>query len=79
MHIQYNNSNNSNNSSNDTYASQEIRRIFKVETIIAAENKLNSMSNRNAEWNFLMGACHLRKGWFDSGLQYVQTCCKYGS
>lgn len=67
-----NNSYNNSNSS-DAYAFQEIRRLIQGRNIGAAETKLNSISNRNAEWNFLMGICHVQKGWFDSGLQHLQT------
>lgn len=68
----YNNNYNTNNNSNDAYAFQEIRRLIQSGNISVAENRLNSISNKNAEWNFLMGVCHIQKGWFDSGLQYIQ-------
>lgn len=69
----YNTNYNNTSNSSDAYAFQEIRRLIQARNIGAAEVKLNSISNRNAEWNFLMGICHVQKGWFDSGLQYLQT------
>lgn len=39
----------------------------------AAEAKLNSISNRNAEWNFLYGVLLTNMGRFDQGLSYIQT------
>lgn len=73
----YSNSNtggyNTNSSQNDQIVFQEVRRLLQTRNINAAEIKLNSISNRNAEWNFLMGICHVNKGWFDSGLNHLQT------
>lgn len=69
----YNNSSYNNQSNNDIYTFQEIRRLIQSRNIPLAENKLNSISNRNAEWNFLMGVCHLQKGWYDSAVNYLQT------
>ncbi|MDQ0148349.1 DnaJ domain-containing protein [Eubacterium multiforme] len=69
----YNNSSYNNSTSGDAYAFQEIRRLIQMRNINAAEAKLNSISNQNAEWNFLMGICKIQKGWYDSGVQNLQT------
>ena len=69
----YNNNSYNNSTSGDAYAFQEIRRLIQMRNIDAAESKLNSMSNRSAEWNFLMGVCKIQRGWYDSGVQYLQT------
>jgi molecular chaperone DnaJ len=38
-----------------------------------AETTLNSISTKDAEWYYLMGMVHLRKGWYDSARNYVST------
>lgn len=60
--------NNSSNYSNSSYDLQEIRRLIQSRNYLAAENKLNSISNRTAEWHYLYGAVLLNKGWFDAAL-----------
>lgn len=67
------NSSNYNNSSNASYDFQEIRRLIQSGNYAFAENKLNSISNRNAEWHYLYGAVLLNKGWFDSALEHMTT------
>ena len=75
----YSNSNNntSNNSysnySNDSYSLSEIRRLILSRNFTEAERRLNSIQNRNAEWNFLYGVILTNKGWFDAGLNHIQT------
>ncbi|MBQ6820418.1 MAG: J domain-containing protein [Clostridium sp.] len=68
----YNSSNNYNNSSS-SYDLSEIRRLIQVRNFIEAEKRLNSIQNRNAEWNFLYGVVLVNKGWYDAGVNYVQT------
>ncbi|MGG7143532.1 J domain-containing protein [Clostridium nigeriense] len=72
----YSNSNTSNNSysnnSNDSYALSEIRRLIQNRNFAEAESRLNSIQNRNAEWNFLYGFVLTNKGWFDAGLKHIQ-------
>lgn len=41
----------------------------------SAEQKLNSMGTRDAEWNFLMGIVHMKKGWHDSSYSYLSNAC----
>ena len=67
------NSSNYNNSSNASYDFQEIRRLIQSGNYAFAENKLNSINNRNAEWHYLYGAVLLNKGWFDSALEHMTT------
>lgn len=38
-----------------------------------AEQKLNSIKTRDAEWNFLMGNLYLRKGWYDNAYTYINN------
>lgn len=69
----YNNSSNYNEHSNGSYDFQEIRRFIQSGNYQAAENRLNSISTKNAEWHFLYGAVLLNKGWFDSALEHMNT------
>lgn len=71
----YNNSysNSSNDNSNDGYMLSEIRRLIQSRNFAEAERRLNSIQNRNAEWNFLYGVVLTNKGWFDAGLNHIQT------
>lgn len=41
----------------------------------SAEQNLNSLTARDAEWNFLMGIVHMKKGWHDSAYNYLSTAC----
>ncbi len=66
-------SNNGYNNSSDIF--QEIRMEINRGNLNGAESKLNSISNRNAEWHFLMGMIHFRKGWFDSAHRLFNTAC----
>lgn len=75
----YSNTNNTNNSYN--YSStggdyNEIRRLIQMRNNIEAENKLNSMQNKDAEWHFLYGVVQLNKGWFDSALTNIERACQ---
>ena len=67
------NSSNYNNSSNASYDFQEIRRSIQSGNYAFAENKLNFINNRNAEWHYLYGLVLLKKGWFDSALEHMTT------
>lgn len=68
------NSSYTNNYSNQTL--QQIRMDINRGNLGGAEAALNSINNRNAEWNFLMGIIHLRKGWHDSAYNYINTACR---
>lgn len=80
------NSNTSNNSYNNSYGYgnssgsqsailQQVRNDIAMRRFIDAEQKLNSITMRNAEWNFLYGVVMINKGWYDSGLKYLETAC----
>ena len=66
------NTNNYSNNSNDTYMLSEIRRLIQSRNFSEAERRLNSIQNRNAEWNFLYGIVLSNKGWFDAALNHIQ-------
>lgn len=71
----YNNSNtySNNYSNNSSYEFQEIRMMIQRRDFFNAESRLNSISNKNAEWHYLYGAVMLNKGWYDSALQHMNT------
>lgn len=50
-----------------------VRAYINSGRIIDAERALMSMTNRNAEWNYLMGVIYLRKGWYDNARAYLQN------
>ncbi len=50
----------------------QIRQMINSNNISGAEQMLNSISNRNAEWNFLMGSVYYRKGWLEEAKGYFQ-------
>lgn len=66
------NTNSYSNNTNDSYILSEIRRLIQSRNFAEAERKLNSIQNRNAEWNFLYGVVLTNKGWFDAGLKHIQ-------
>jgi len=67
---------NGNSSNYNDPSLQAVRMDINRGNIGGAEGKLNSISNRNAEWNFLMGVVHLRKGWYDSANNLINTACR---
>lgn len=53
----------------------DIRADIQRGNLDLATSKLNNITPQNAEWNFLMGAIHMRKGWYDSARTYIETAC----
>lgn len=51
----------------------QVRAAINAGNLDMAEQLLNASSNRNAEWNFLMGSLYYRKGWLDDARRYFQT------
>lgn len=50
-----------------------VRAAINAGNIPLAEELLRVMTNRNAEWHFLMGSVMYRKGWLDEALSHFQT------
>ena len=71
----YSNSSSYNNNSYGNSASElsQARAYLQRRNTAAAEAILNRVSDRNAEWYFLMGVVHSNKGWYDSALQNITT------
>ncbi len=51
----------------------DIRNAINMGNIGQAEAMLSSISNRNAEWYFLMGSVYYRKGWLDEAKRFYQS------
>jgi len=56
---------------NSAYA--QIRAMINANNLAQAERMLQNMSNRDAEWNYLMGSVYWRKGWMDEAARYFRT------
>ncbi len=75
----YNSQSNSGSTSNDDYTNSNIYQSVRMDlnsgNVPSAEQKLNSMNTKTAEWNFLMGMVHLKKGWHDSAYNFISRAC----
>ncbi len=47
-----------------------VRQMIAMGNLDGAMSVLNASSNRNAEWNFLMGSVNFRRGWYDEARRY---------
>lgn len=73
----YSNNNYSNNNySNNFNDFQEIRRMIQSRNFSSAEQRLNSISNRNAEWHFLYGVVMFNKNWYDAAFEHINTAVR---
>ncbi|MCB2305181.1 J domain-containing protein [Clostridium estertheticum] len=74
----YSSSNNGSSSNND-YSNNNIYQSIRMDinsgNLPSAEQKLGSMNTKTAEWNFLMGTVHLKKGWHDSAYTFINRAC----
>lgn len=70
-------SQNQNNQQNNRQSSSgstnyfNIRQNIEMNNLNAAEQMLDNIMNRDAEWNYLKGVISLRKGWYDQALRYI--------
>jgi molecular chaperone DnaJ len=51
-------------------AFQRIRMAINQDNLNLAEELLNAMTDRNAEWNYLKGVICIRRGWMDEAKRY---------
>ena len=65
---------NQSSSQNATYA--RIRQNINLGNIVVAEEQLNAISTRDAEWYFLSGSIAYRKGWMDEAQRNYQIACQ---
>ncbi|MCL1829006.1 MAG: DnaJ domain-containing protein [Oscillospiraceae bacterium] len=56
-----------------TEESARIRAAINSGNLSLAERLLNSSTDRNAEWHFLMGSMYYKKGWIDEAGRYFRT------
>jgi len=61
-------------SQNPTYA--KIRQNINLGNIVVAEEQLNAIATRDAEWYFLSGSIAYRKGWMDEAQRNYQIACQ---
>ncbi len=66
------------NDSSDTGTGNyfNIRQLIQTGRFQEAIRALNSMSVRNAEWNYLVGVCYVNMGSIGQGMQYVQNAAR---
>lgn len=50
----------------------QIRNYINMNALAEAENLLDSMTNRNAEWFYLKGLICLRRGWHAQGINFIR-------
>lgn len=55
---------------------QRIRSLISLGNLAEAESQLNAISNKSAEWYFLIGTVAYRKGWLDEALQNYNIACR---
>lgn len=68
-----NNYNNSYSGNNSVNVFSQVRSDINSGNLRAAEDRLNSVRTRDAEWNYLMGILFSKKGWYDSSRNYITT------
>ena len=65
----------SSSSSNDASLLSQARMNLQRGNLQAAESLLSNVKIKNAEFYYLTGQCHIRRGWYDSALQNIRTAC----
>ena len=69
------NSQNNNGSYNGNANFARVRSLINSRRIGEAETILNGMTERNAEWHFLMGLVYYAKGWLQDARNEINTAC----
>ena len=66
----------SSQSQSGNYANfNQVRMLINQNRLNEAQNALNSMAVRNAEWHYLMGIVMQRRGWYDMAYQHFTSAC----
>jgi len=55
---------------------REVRQSIDRGDLRDAEVRLGRMGNRNAEWYYLFGVLNIRRGWYNEGVQGLQTAVR---
>lgn len=50
----------------------QIRNMIQLGQLAEAEQQLDRIAVRNAEWFFLKGTIFMRRGWYQQGLNFIQ-------
>ncbi len=53
----------------------QVRMLINQNRLNEAQNALNAMAVRNAEWHYLMGVVMQNKGWHDMAYQHFNAAC----
>lgn len=53
----------------------QIRMFIENGNIGAAEEALSRITDKNAEWHYLMGIVFIKKGWYDNAYEHLLTAC----
>lgn len=61
--------NNYNHHGNSIYL--EVRDLINRNNLAEAEQILNSIGEKDAEWFFLRGVIYMRRGWYDQGYRHI--------
>lgn len=61
-----------NNSNNDEILISKARYLINSNLLDEAREKLWKVSNRNAEWNYLMGQIYYKEGWYDKSKSHFE-------
>lgn len=51
----------------------QARAFINVGNVVAAEEILNGISDRNAEWHYLKGLIFMRRGWYNEAMTNLKT------
>lgn len=54
----------------------QVRTLINQNRLDEAQNALNAMNVRNAEWHYLMGVVMQKKGWHDMAYQHFSSACR---
>ncbi|MBD7911498.1 MULTISPECIES: J domain-containing protein [Clostridium] len=58
----------------NTMTCEEVRDLIERDEFVAAEAKLNMVSDfSSAEWNYLKGILLIKKGWIESGVNHIKN------
>lgn len=61
-----------NYSSNDEILFAQVKELINSNSLDSAREKLWKISNRNAEWNYLMGQIYYKEGWYDKSRNHFK-------
>lgn len=73
---QKNTSHTSSHSSTGDVQFAKVRQSIQAGRMREAEQLLAGISNRNAEWNYLMGTIAYSEGWLADAKEYLETACR---